>query len=451
MNAFLTPFYSSPYSDRCAKAFNEAIYNTEAYRQWRQFDSGKDHEIFIRFRRLPSLTKACIQRLGPQAFVPHGRDVPEGLDSGAIELVATSGTTHDRVTNIWYQPWWNASEAASWKLNRHARQNATGEHREAILTSPYCAGFPCEKGGLSMKERTLGRFLFLTEHSDPALWSENLMNRMVDELNQFRPVILEANPSFLARLSRHITRKQQKVFSPALIVLTYENPSLLHCRQIKKAFESPLASSYGATEAGYVFMECEHGTLHQITENVHVEFLPFLPEHGGPEIGRILVSTFNNPWRALIRFDIGDVVRLKPLQTCACGHTEGIALASVEGRTVNLTLTPEGRAVTQGRIDRHLSRFHGLAEYQLVQTKSDEYLLKYAIDQNENILLPESELKEALKEIYGDRAGIHIEHHQNLHPHPPGKYRLTHSEIPVDADALLDPLYAPRKSERDYR
>jgi phenylacetate-CoA ligase len=446
MNKIFKPSYPPLYQQRCAEVLDEAIHTTEAYQSWCGFDPGMDGEILTRFKVFPSLTKKDIRKFGPQAFVPHGRDIRKGLNEGIIELVSTSGTTNDKVTNIWYQPWWNASEAASWNLNSHARRNATGEHREAILTSPYCAGFPCEDRFLTMKERTLGRFLYLTERYDPCSWSKDLMNRMIEEINVFKPVILEANPSYLARLSRYITRNNLKIHSPALIVLTYENPSSLHYRQIKGAFDAPTASSYGATEAGYVFMECEYHTLHQVTENVHVDFLPFLPEQGGPEIGRILVSTFNNPWRSLLRFDIGDVVRIKGQTKCPCGCVDGMSLASIEGRTTNLTLTPDGMAVTQGRVDRLLGNIRGLAQYQLVQTASCEYLLKYTPDENEENPVLSGEIQEALKTIYGKKSVISTEPVEELHPDLPGKYRLTFSLNPKDPDIFLDPKYAPRRN-----
>ena len=123
--------------------------------------------------------------------------------------------------------------------------------------------------------------------------------------------------------------------SPAVIILTYENPSILHHRQIRRAFDAPVASSYGSTETAYVFMECEAGRLHQVTETCHVDFLPFAPEHGGPDVGRILVTTFDNPWRSLVRFDVGDVVRLNGPAPCPCGRDEGLTLASIEGRTIS--------------------------------------------------------------------------------------------------------------------
>jgi len=253
----------SGHAERCLRALDAALGSTRAYEAWRAFDPGPSRPVFSRFAALPALTKANLRAHGPKGFVPGGRDIDAGLASREIELVETSGTTGDRVVNVWYQPWWDASEAASWRLNAHARAAAVGEHPEAILTSPWCTGFPCEDEYLAVHQRTLGRFLYLSERSDPSTWSGELMDRMVAELNAFTPVILEANPSFLATLSRHVVRRALRVHSPAVIILTYENPSILHHRQIRRAFDSPVASSYGSTETAYVFMECEAGRMRE--------------------------------------------------------------------------------------------------------------------------------------------------------------------------------------------
>ena len=412
---------------------------------WRSLDPGTAVPVFSRLAALPALTKADLRAHGPQGFVPHGRDVARAVAAHEIELVKTSGSTGDRVTNVWYQPWWNASEAASWKLNAHARAAVAGEHREAILTSPWCAGFPCEEDYLAMHERTLGRFLYLSERSDPSTWSEEHMDRMVDELNDFKPLILEANPSFLARLSRHMVKRGLRVPSPAIIILTYENPSILHRRQISRAFDAPIASSYGATEAGYVFMECEAGRLHQVTESCHVDFLPFKAEHGGPGVGRILVTTFDNPWRALVRFNIGDVVRLNGAAPCPCGRSEGLTLMSVEGRTVNLTRTPEGGAVTQGTVDRVISTAAGLREYQFLQTGSSAYHVRFVAEGIEPRRVAESVVA-ALRNLYGQAAVITAEPVEAIAPDPPGKYSLAKPSEPIESDSLLDETYAPRRA-----
>jgi len=441
--ALNTP-YAPDYAQRCTRALDEALHSTLAYNAWRELDPGPACPVFSRLAALPALTKRDLRTYGPQGFVPHGRDIAEGLATGEIELVATSGTTADQVTNVWYQPWWDATEAASWQLNAYARAAATGTHREAILTSPWCTGVPCEEGYLPIDRRTLDRFLYLSERSDPSSWSSAMMDRMVDELNTFKPTVLEANPSFLARLSRHIVSRRLRVRSPALIILTYENPSILHYRQIGRAFDTPVVSSYGATEAGHVFIQCEAGRFHQVTACCHVDFLPFTPEHGGPDVGRILVTTFDNPWRSLVRFDIGDVVRLDDGTPCPCGRREGLTLASMEGRTVNLTLTPEGQAVTQGTVDRALATVTGLVQYQVLQTGPAAYLLRLVGEEAQSDRVAAA--GEALQAVYGPAAAITVEAVEAIAPDPPGKYRLAKPLDPINPDTLLDERYAPRLS-----
>jgi len=40
-------------------------------------------------------------------------------------------------------------------------------------------------------------------------------------------------------------------------------------------------------------------------------------------MGRILVTIFGNPWRSLVRFDIGDVVRLTDTRHALVAATKG--------------------------------------------------------------------------------------------------------------------------------
>jgi phenylacetate-CoA ligase len=264
------------------------------------------------------------------------------------------------------------------------------------------------------------------------------MDRMVDELNRFQPQSLEANPSFLARLSRHVVRTRKRVFQPRMILLTYEYPSLLHYRVIREAFDAPVASSYGCTECGYVFMECEAGRLHQNTEFCRVDFQPFAPEHGGPHLGRILVTTFQNPWYMVVRFDVGDLVRLEPRGTCPCGRNGGMTVAAIEGRVKNVTITPDGRAVTQRQVDRAMSRVAGVDEYQVLQTGRAEYAASVACDPSGTPSTCEKQVREALRSVYGTDAKVSVEMRRALSPDLPGKYRLVKPLIPIDPTSFFD-------------
>ena len=408
-----------------------ALVSVPAYRSWRELDPGPDDDIDRRYSRMPALTKADIRTLGVRAFVPTNQDLEAGIASGRIEHVKTSGSTDEQVTNLWCQEWWNASERASWQSHGCAAQSLTGSQPEAILTSPLCAGMPCETGYLPFEKRRLDRFLFLNEKVDPSEWTDEHMDRMVNELNRFQPVSLEANPSFLAKLSRHIARARRRVVQPCIIILTYEYPSILHYRFIREAFSAPVASSYGCTECGYVFMECEAGRLHQNTEYCRVDFQPLAEEHGGSEVGRILVTTFHNPWYVMVRFDVGDLVRLEPGGVCPCGRSDGMTLAAIEGRVKNVTMTPGGKAVTQRQVDCAIAKVPGIEDYQARQTGRADYEVSIVCGPSSTGSTCEAQVAEALGSVYGVKAKVLVKTERALSPEMPGKYRLVKPLISI--------------------
>lgn len=386
---------------------------------------------------MPGLTKQDIRGHFPEGMLPPGLDIKHGMAAGEIDLVKTSGTTGERITNIWNQKWWDASERSSWKLNSHISRIAYDERREAILANPRNTGFISDDTDLSVEKRRLGRFLYLNEKTDPAAWSKDLMNRMVKELDVFKPDVLEVNPSLLARLSRFIADNNLSVFQPGMIVFTYEYTTKLEYRQIGRVFSAPMTSSYGTTETGYVFMECEAGRFHQNTDFCRVDFQPLKTEYGGPILGRILVTPFDNPWCYFIRFDAGDLVSLEESGQCPCGRDSGIILSSVNGRNVNLTLTLEGRPVTLSELDEAVSRLEGIEQYKLIQNDHRSYELHLVSRMNEKkpLIL---EAEKTLKDIYGREAVINIVFDNDFQPEISGKSLISRTLFPVNLNDYLE-------------
>ena len=81
----------------------------------------------------------------------------------------------------------------------------------------------------------------------------------------------------------------------------------------------------------------------------------------------MLVTTFNNPWYYMLRFDVGDFARLDEEQKCPCGRDSGFIVSAIEGRFINVTLTCDGRLVTLRQLDEALSALDDLDEYRLEQ------------------------------------------------------------------------------------
>jgi phenylacetate-CoA ligase len=432
-----SPLFSADYHKLSIAALETALHQVAAYKNWRAFDPGSSASIDSRFRAMPVISKQDLREHTWRNFISAGTDIDDALKTGKIELVQTSGTISEQVLNVWYQPWWDAAEASSWRYNSFVAALELGNHKEAILTSPMNTGILDENCVLTMDARLRGRFLYLNEKINPSLWNDQLILRILAELEIFQPVVLEANPSYLACLARYAYRHNLNVFQPPVIVFTYENPGILARKQIQKVFHSPLISSYGSTEAGYVLMECEQGKLHQVADSCRIDIEFMRQEFGYPHVGRLLLTTLTNPWRSLIRFDVGDLVQIDPVGICACGRNDGYICKEVVGRTADLTYTTDNYPVTTAMVESIISRFESVADYQVLQREGIYYV---------HIVLEEtasasSTLKEKIIEslftLYGKNAVIKVQYVAEISTEPSGKYRRTRSDINPSNDNLF--------------
>ncbi len=360
------------YWGRCNRALEVALDATPFYAAWRALDPGRGAPVSRRFAALPALTKADIRAHFPRGFVPAGTDFESELASGRVSYVSTSGSTADQVTLFWSQDWWNRSEQASWGLNALLRRIADGTHREAVLASPLCVG-PWRPGEtLSVEERTVGRLLFLNQTVNPANWHASDLRRMLDELAAFRPDVLEADPFYLSALAAFALDHALPAYQPSVITLTYSFPAKVFMNVIRQVFSAPLVSSYGSTETGYVFMECEQGRLHQNTASCHVDFVPLNTHPSGTQLGRLLVTPFGHPVQSLLRFDIGDLAEMCLEQPCPCGRRDGLTLERIAGRASDVTVTRDGSRVTVADIDAILAAEPHVRGFQLDQSEAGE-------------------------------------------------------------------------------
>ena len=418
------------YEARARHTLETALDRTALYEEWRTFDPGPGADIDARYRALPILTKAEIRAAFPYGLVPRGLDLDAALKRGELSYVSTSGTEDEALTNIWNQSWWDACERASWKLNAVASRVATGTHPEAILASAISVGPRSQSGPFDRGRRTLGRLLFLNEYGRTEEWPEGHEKRILGEIADFQPAVLEANPSLLARLSRYAARTGAPVWQPPLITFTYEFTSALHLRDIRRVYGSPLASSYGATEAGYVFMECEHGRLHQNTDFCRVDLVP-LDGSETASLGKIIVTTFGNEWFPLVRFLIGDIGRLAE-GPCPCGRTFGMTLAAIEGRLKSLCVAGDGRLVTHRELDLALARVQGLEQYRLHQETHGSALLAVIAGPGTEARV-RREAAETVHDVLGPAVRLTVSTVREIGPERSGKFLLVSRAFPLEA------------------
>jgi len=427
--------YPKGFQEKCDAILDMALEHVPVYKEWKQLDRGPQVSVDERFDALPALTKNDVRTHFPLGLMPDWKDLGEGLRKEEIEYTFTSGTTSEKVVNIWDQGWWDRSEAASWKLNRHM---AVLDHpqKQAKLASSLNVGINCEED-LPMGHRTLGDTLYLNEKTTVLQWQPRHLRRMIDELNSYRPVILEANPSLLARLSYWALDNREEVFSPQAVVFTFEFPSAIHLAAIRRVFSSAFVSSYGSTETGFVMEQCEDGLMHQNTDFCRIDFKPLKEKYGGPELGRIFVTTFDNPWNCIIRFDVGDLIRLHPNRVCSCGRSEGMIADAIEGRVSNVTFTTAGGLVTTKALDDRIAAVSTVRDYRLEQRDRTCYLLEVTLSPGADHEPARDELQAALESVYGSNGDFDIRIVADILPGPAGKYRRTQTNFEFNESELF--------------
>lgn len=132
--------------------------------------------------------------------------------------------------------------------------------------------------------------------------------------------------------------------------------------------------SWSGVEACGLVSECEHGSLH-ISPDIGI--IELLDENGSPvkpgEVGEVVCTSLINFDQPLIRYRIGDLMRLGS-GSCGCGRSMPI-IEEIVGRVEDVVI---------GRDGREMVRFHGifvdlpnLIEAQIIQETLDDFSIKF--------------------------------------------------------------------------
>jgi phenylacetate-coenzyme A ligase PaaK-like adenylate-forming protein len=168
---------------------------------------------------------------------------------------------------------------------------------------------------------------------------------LVTELEQFAPRVLAAYPSTALALAEEAAAGRLRL-SLQSVWLGGETLTPAVRAAVQRAFGAPVINSYGASECLTLAGECDHGALHLNADWVILE--PVDEHHRPVEPGTFgattLLTNLANRVQPLIRYDIGDRVRLLP-QACACGSS--LPVIEVEGRKDDCLIlrTSQGRPV----------------------------------------------------------------------------------------------------------
>lgn len=200
------------------------------------------------------------------------------------------------------------------------------------------------------------------------------IDRQFEALRRHDPQVLHGLPSVFEQLA---LRAEAECWRPSDLrcIFTCSEALTPATRElIERAFGVPVGDCYAAAEA-LIGWECESRRgIHVLEDRVVLEVLDELGRTVAPgAVGRVVITTLDNPSMPLIRYAIGDMAVAPSGERCACGRPE-LLLPRVLGRQVPYFDVGGAKLSPWGVI----ARMHELAavgQFQLMQTAPDQILV----------------------------------------------------------------------------
>lgn len=259
---------------------------------------------------------------------------------------------------------------------------------------------------------------------------EETLPDYVAELRRRRPPWLHGYPSLLALVADYlVTRGEDLGYAVRWVTTGAENLLPHQARLIERAFGVRPRQHYGMAEGAANLSECERGHLHVDEDFSAVEFLPAEE----PGTYRVVGTNFTNLAMPLVRYDVGDRVRLGAT-VCGCGRP-GRVVESIDGRSEDYLWLDDGTRL--GRLDHIFKDAVRVREAQIVQREAGAMTLRVVRgagfgEADEQQLLAETRYR------VGAAMRIHLEYVDRIERTAMGKLRLVVSEIkrqPLRADS----------------
>jgi len=366
------------------------------------------------FARLPALTKQDI-RENQQALVA------EGAAARSLHSSATGGSTGEPL-RFQYD-----HESYEWRVAAAARADRwAGWDWGCRQFYIWGAALQPQRRMEKLKKRLHNRLLNMQIVSSFD-FSESVLADYVGRLNRFRPDVVVGYTNAVYEFARFCREKDLRVWRPRGVIVSAERLFGYQRETIAGVFQTDVFDRYGCRETMNVAAECGfHQGLHINADNLYLEL-----ENGGVAaesgtLGEVLLTDLNNYAMPFIRYRNGDLAVAAPAP-CLCGRGLPV-LERVEGRVLDVIVTPDGRRLPGEFFPHMLKDYPGIDRYQVYQDASYAVTLR---------IVPGRGFREAqvgaIEEMTRQRIGPSLDLKVQLVDSIPrtegGKLRVTISEV----------------------
>ncbi|NQZ20717.1 MAG: phenylacetate--CoA ligase family protein [Colwellia sp.] len=293
----------------------------------------------------------------------------------------------------------------------------------ARYAAPNCSDVECANPNSSIEDRILpDQTLVLPVYHDLLTTTEQMLDRTLEEINEYQPDLFYVDPTHFAFLLRHY--KKRGLTPPNIpVMVAYTGATDCARRQIAEFYD--MNSMYGellsSTEFGWVAMECNHGHLHANDDSFFFEYVDV--EFESPlenTFKELCISSIDQGASPHIRYRTGDVASVTE-GPCDCGSDR--VRFVMEGKFSQF-LVKDGRPfISPQQVDKMIGGPAWLDLYQLEQVKDTEFLLK--IIANDSYQQgDEAYFIEQLTDIYNTNLKVDVSFVDYIASERSGKYQF---------------------------
>lgn len=188
---------------------------------------------------------------------------------------------------------------------------------------------------------------------------------------KFAPEFIVGFPSSVYELCSMAATRDLKLDNTVKAFFpTAETLLPMHREVIGSVLGCKIVDQYSSSEGAPFILECDHGGLHMhpltgVFEVVDENMQP-------AQEGEVLVTSFITEGTPLIRYRIGDSIKLAPEDKhCACGSCFPL-VEKIEGRSTDYILSPTHGKVNLGNISNSTKGVKGVIQFQVIQYEANK-------------------------------------------------------------------------------
>ncbi len=248
-----------------------------------------------------------------------------------------------------------------------------------------------------------------------------------NSLKKFQPEFIVGFPSSLMEICKIADSRNLRLENKVKVFFTTSETVLSEHRDtIGKVLGCRLVDQYASSEGAPFISECEAGRMHihplsGIFEIVDDNMQP-------SKEGEILVTSFTTRGTPLIRYRIGDRIKLSSNNTaCSCGSIFPL-IDKIEGRAKDFIYSPEKGRINLVNIGNSAKGLKGIVCFQVVQNIESEITIKIVVTDAFNMNQEENFIS-AIRDRIGSNMNINIEYADDIPREKGGKFSIVKNNL----------------------